>query len=289
MQAKATINTGEFNDNGQMHKSRIIREMREICQHRKRNAEGQMVLVGHWFVTSFVRRFSIYITWLFVRTGISANTTTLLTILCGLAGAALCIPHIFWLNVIGACLLMLDEVFDCVDGEIARWTKKSSLRGLYLDLAGHLLCNPLLAIICALHLYLLNGQIRYVYLAFLAYIAAQCRRGLSVNYDQIILPQIPPECRREPGVSEPPGIASQKQTGWTQMKWSFARFISRLTDFFTIRLVSLLCIFLSYAGTTKPMILAAWFFAVFGILWNVAEIVFKFFYLIPHVKHVKKI
>jgi hypothetical protein len=183
---------------------------------------------------------------------------------------------------------MLDELFDCVDGEIARWTKKSSLRGLYLDLAGHLLCNPLLAIICALHLYLLNGQIRYIYLAFLAYIAAQCRRGLSVNYDQIILPQIPPEYRREPGISTSPGIASQNQTGLIRMKWSFARFISRLTDFFTIRLVSFLCIFLSYVGTAIPLMLAAWFFAIFGILWIIADIVFKFFFLIPDVKHVKK-
>jgi phosphatidylglycerophosphate synthase len=221
--------------------------------------------------------------------GISANTTTLFAILCGLAGAALCIPHIFWLNVIGICLLVLDEIFDCVDGEIARWTKNSSLRGFYLDLAGHLFCNPLLATICALHLYLLNGQTRYIYLAFLAYGAAHCRRGLSVNYDQIILPQIPPECQRVPGVNGTAGTASQNQTGWTRRKWSFARFVSRLTDFITIRLVSFLCIFLSYTGTTKPMILAAWFFAIFGILWDVADIVFKFFYLIPGVKHVKKV
>jgi hypothetical protein len=274
--------------NSDVQKMQTIQEMREICQHRKPNAEGKMVLAGHWFVTSCVRRFSIYITWLLVRIGISANITTLLTILCGLAGAVLCIPHIFWLNIIGVCLLMLDELFDCVDGEIARWTKKSSLRGLYLDLAGHLLCNPLLAIICALHLYLLNGQIRYIYLAFLAYIAAQCRRGLSVNYDQIILPQIPPEYRREPGISTSPGIASQNQTGLIRMKWSFARFISRLTDFFTIRLVSFLCIFLSYVGTAIPLMLAAWFFAIFGILWIIADIVFKFFFLIPDVKHVKK-
>jgi phosphatidylglycerophosphate synthase len=263
--------------------------MRERCQHRKPNSEGEVVLVGHWFKTSFVCHFSMYITWLFVRIGISANTTTFLAILCGLAGAALCIPHIFWLNVIGACLLMLDEVFDCVDGEIARWTKKSSLQGLYLDLVGHLLCNPLLAIICALHLYLLNGQTRYIYLAFLAYSAAHCRRGLRVTYDQVIVPQIPPECRREPGVSTIVGTAPQDQPGWTQMIWNFARFISKFTDFLTIRLVSFLCIFLSYAGITKPLILSAWFFAIFGILWVIADIVFKFFFLVPSVRHVKKI
>jgi hypothetical protein len=267
----------------------IIQEMRLVCQLRKPNARGKMVRTGHWLNRLLVRRFSVYITWLFVRMGISANTTTLFAILSGLAGAALCIPHIFWLNVIGICLLMLDEIFDCVDGEIARWTKKSSLQGLYLDLAGHLLCNPLLAIICPLHLYLLNGQTIYIYLAFLAYIAAQCRRGLSVFYDEIILPQIPSECQRQPGASRIPEVASQNQVVWTRIKWSLARFISKFTDFYTIRLISSLCIFLSYAGTIKPMILAAWFFVVFGILWDIADFVFKFFYLIPDVKHVKKV
>jgi len=267
----------------------IIQEMRLVCQLRKPNARGKMVRTGHWLNRLLVRRFSVYITWLFVRIGISANTTTLFAILSGLAGTALCIPHIFWLNVIGICLLMLDEIFDCVDGEIARWTNKSSLRGLYLDLAGHLLCNPLLATICALHLYLLNGQIQYIYLAFLAYVAAQCRRGLSVFYDEIILPQIPPECRREHGVNEANSNATHDQLSWIKMKWSLARFISKFTDFYTIRLISSLCIFLSYAGTIKPMILAAWFFVVFGILWDIADVVFKFFYLIPDVKHVKKV
>jgi phosphatidylglycerophosphate synthase len=266
-----------------------IQAMREVCQLRKPNAQGKMVCVGLWINRLLVRRFSVYITWLFVRIGITANTTTFFTILCGLTGVAFCIPHIFWLNVIGAFLLMLELIFDCVDGEIARWTKKSSLQGLYLDLASHLLCNALLATICALHLYLMNGQIRYLLLAFVAYIAAQCRRGLTVTYDQIILPQIPPECRRELGVSTTSGFASQNQAGWMQMKWSFARFISKLTDFFTIRMVSFLCIFLSYLGTTKPLILAAWFFAIFGILWDFADIVFKFFYLIPQVKHVKRV
>jgi hypothetical protein len=284
---ESSTHIGEFNK--ELKKMVAIREMRERCQHRKPNRKGEVVLVGHWFKTSFVCHFSMYITWLFVRIGISANTTTFLAILCGLTGAALCMPHVLWLNVIGALLLILDVVFDAVDGEIARWTRKSSLKGLYLDLAGHLLCNALLATMCAMHLYLLNGQIRYMILAFLAYAAAQCRRGLRVINDQVIVPQIPLDRRREPGGIATPGIASQNQTGWIQMKWSLARLLSKFTDFITIRLVSFFCIFLSYAGITKPLILSAWFFALFGILWVIADIVFKFFFFVPSVRHVKKI
>ncbi|KPL20654.1 MAG: hypothetical protein AMJ75_11435, partial [Phycisphaerae bacterium SM1_79] len=98
----------------------IIQEMRLVCQLRKPNARGKMVRTGHWVNRLFVRRFSIYITWLFVKAGISANGTTFLGMLFGLIGVVLFIPHIFWLNVIGFFLVMLDNVLDCVDGEIAR-------------------------------------------------------------------------------------------------------------------------------------------------------------------------
>lgn len=266
-----------------------VREMREVCQLRKPNAQGKMVWVGHWFSRLLVRRFSIYITWLFVRAGISANVTTFLGLLFALAGMVLCIPHLLWLNVIGFLLLMLDTVFDCVDGEIARWTRKSSLKGVFLDLTSHLLCNALLSTICALHLYLLYGQIRYLVLAFVAYGAAQCRRGLRVIHDQIILPQIPSDYNRRPQGDTIPGSILHKQHSWTQMKWSFARLISRFTDGMTMRLASFFSILLSYAGITGPLVFFAWFFAVFGIVWVLADSLYKFYFLVPALPHVKRV
>jgi len=266
-----------------------IQQMREVCQLRKLNAQGKMVLTGHWFNKLIVRRFSIYITWLFVRAGVSANATTLLGLLFALAGVVLCIPHLLWLNVIGFFLLMLDVVFDCVDGEIARWTKKSSLKGVFLDLTSHLLCNALLSTICALHLYLLHGQTMYVILAFVAYAAAQYRRGLRVIYDQIIRPQIPPDARPRTNAAGTGDSPSHNGSALRRLKWSIARKLARLTDSMTIRLVTFFSIAVSYAGITKPLIVSAWFFAVFGILWVVADIIFKFYYMVPQIPHVKKV
>lgn len=240
-------------------------------------------MAGHWFKRHLVRHFSLYITWLFVKIGISANTTTFLMILFGLLGAALCIPHVPWLNAIGILLLMFELVFDCVDGEIARWTKKSSLRGFFLDLVSHLVCNALLATICALHLYVWHGQSRYLILAFVAYGAAQARRGLRVIYDQIIRPQIPPEARPRTYVGGTDGSV------WIRLNWSAARKLSRLTDCVTVRLVTFFSIAVTYAGITKPLIVSAWFFAVFGILWVAADIIFKFYYMVPQIPHVKKV
>jgi hypothetical protein len=134
-----------------------------------------------------------------------------------------------------------------------------------------------------------TGGVVYLWLGWSGPLSPQCRRGLEVFYDQIILPQILSEYRRQPAVKKANNNATRNQVNLTKMKWGLARFISKFTDFYTIRLISSLCIFLSYAGTIKPMILAAWFFVIFGILWDIADVVFKFFYLIPHVKHVKKI
>jgi hypothetical protein len=260
-----------------------IHEMREVCQLRRPNAQGKMVCAGHWFSRLFVRPFSIYITWLFVRAGISANATTFLGMLFAFAGVVLCVPHHLWMNVIGFILLMLDAVLDCVDGEIARWTNKSSLKGVFLDLTSHLLCNALLSTICALHLYLLNGQTRYLILAFVAYAAAQYRRGLRVIYDQILRPQIPVDAQpRTDG-------GGANDAVWTRLKWSIARKLSRLTDRGTIRFVTFFSIAVGYAGVTMPLVISAWFFAVFGMIWIVADILFKFFYMVPQIPHVKKV
>lgn len=260
-----------------------IQAMREVCQLRTLSPEGQKVVAGHWLKRRFIRHFSLYITWLFVKLGISANATTFLTILFGLLGVTLCVPHVLWLNVIGVLLLVFEYIFDCVDGEIARWTKQSSLKGFFLDLVSHLLCNALLAAIGGLHLYFWQGQSRYLILAFVAYGAAQYRRGLRVIYDQIIKPQIPPEARPKTRAAE------MGDSVLMQLKWGAARKAARLTDTVTIRIATFFSIAASYAGITEPLVICAWFFAVFGILWVAADIVFKFYYMVPQIPHVKKV
>ena len=138
-----------------------IKEMRHVCQQRRPNAQGKMVWAGHWFNRLVTRWFSIYITWLCVKFNVSANSVTFLMIVSGLTGFALCIPHLLWLNIAGAVLLLLGEFLDCVDGEVARWNKKSSLKGKYLDLVYHVLCNALVSCICGLQLYVITREGKY--------------------------------------------------------------------------------------------------------------------------------
>lgn len=264
----------------------IIKEMREVCQQRRPNANGKMVWAGHWFNRLFVRHFSIYITWLFVKMGISANGVTFLIIPTVLIGVALCVPHVLWINIAGAFFVMLAEVFDCVDGEIARWTKKSSLKGVYLDLVSHVLCNAPLSLMCGLHLYMITGKLLYLILAFIAYATVQVRLGLRDVYWATLWES---SSKGTSGES-PVYFSGSPQPGSKIGLIGMVKFLlHKFTDEMVIRLLSFAGIFLSYAGFTVPLIFLSWFFVVFGIVVIIGDFVNKYVFLVPKMKHVKKV
>ena len=91
----------------------------------------------HWTGTLYMRRLSVYLTFLLIRTPISANGVTWLMILAGAAaGPALLLPGI-WGPLLAAALAQLQMFLDCSDGEVARWRKTSSPKGIFLDQIGH--------------------------------------------------------------------------------------------------------------------------------------------------------
>lgn len=91
----------------------------------------------HWTSATYLRRVSVYLTALLVRTPISANGVTALMIIAGFsAGPALLIPGI-WGPILAVALTQLQMLLDCCDGEVARWRRTSSPRGIFLDQVGH--------------------------------------------------------------------------------------------------------------------------------------------------------
>lgn len=96
----------------------------------------------HWVGILYMRRLSVYVTRPTLRTGLSPNSLTGLMILAGLAGAAVVA---LWPGVLGAVvtvlLIQLYLLLDCVDGEVARYTGRTSTTGIYLDRVGHYLCE----------------------------------------------------------------------------------------------------------------------------------------------------
>jgi phosphatidylglycerophosphate synthase len=100
----------------------------------------------HWAGRLYVRRMSPYLTRLLLRTPITPNGVTWLMIASGLAAAALLtLPGI--VPAIGAVLLIQAQIlFDCSDGELARWLDRRSPVGVYLDRLGHVLTETALPI-----------------------------------------------------------------------------------------------------------------------------------------------
>jgi len=263
-----------------------IQEMREVCQVRKRNAKGQMVLAGYWFNALFSRRFSIYLTWAFVKMGVSANGVTFLMIPTGMIGVALYAPHILWANLAGMFLLLLAVVLDCVDGEVARWTKTSSIRGAYLDLVYHSLCLPLLSVICPLHLYVWKGEVKYLALAFAAY--AISHTMLSTRYAFVIVKSQAAEGSASDTSAPDETVQPRKRSLVTGAGHLIRKVWGRTSDQVVIQMVSAIVIIMSYAGITAPVVLVSWLMPIIGVTRVVGTIVGRYFWRVPAVGHVKK-
>ena len=100
----------------------------------ERIAQLQANRVDDGFFSTFViRRLSKPVTRLALRMGWSPNAITLTSFAIGLAAAAAFALGYRWALVIGAVLLQASIVVDCVDGEVARATRRFSTLGAWLD------------------------------------------------------------------------------------------------------------------------------------------------------------
>lgn len=99
----------------------------------------------HWVADLYLRKISPYLTRILLRLRFTPNAVTWLMILTGLGAAlSLLIPGL--LGVALALLLgQLQMLWDCCDGEIARWKKQFSPAGIFLDKLGHYLTEGSIA------------------------------------------------------------------------------------------------------------------------------------------------
>jgi phosphatidylglycerophosphate synthase len=81
----------------------------------------------------FNRRLSEPLTRLFLKTPLSPNGITLLTLLAGLIAAALFLPGGYLTGLAGAILYQFSSVLDCCDGAVARLKFRTTSFGRWLD------------------------------------------------------------------------------------------------------------------------------------------------------------
>lgn len=120
-----------------------IAQIRAVCQppsvRGRRNSE-------HWVADVYLRRLSPYLTSVLLRTSITANQVTWLMVGTGIATAlVILIPG---LPGAGAALILgqLQMLWDCSDGEVARWRGTTSPLGVFIDRVGHYTTEGLIPI-----------------------------------------------------------------------------------------------------------------------------------------------
>lgn len=100
----------------------------------------------HWAGRLYMRRLSPYVTWAGARAGLAPNHLTAAMIGCGVAAGVVLALGGPVSAVVAAVLVQCYLLLDCSDGELARWSGRTSIAGVYLDRLGHYLAEAALLI-----------------------------------------------------------------------------------------------------------------------------------------------
>jgi phosphatidylglycerophosphate synthase len=98
----------------------------------------------HWFGRLYMRKLSPYATLVFARAGWSPNAVTVAFMVSGVAAGVLTAVPGLPAAIGVALLIQLYLLFDCSDGELARYTRRFSATGIYLDRMGHYISEAVL-------------------------------------------------------------------------------------------------------------------------------------------------
>jgi phosphatidylglycerophosphate synthase len=118
--------------------------MNEITQLRKQYTPDKISVDKENPVLYYVLRpLSFYLTIPCIKMGLSANQVTFIGMGIGIAGCLMLGLGVYWSMIVGAILLILNDVCDVVDGNIARYNNTSSTYGGYLDdvISGEIIPN----------------------------------------------------------------------------------------------------------------------------------------------------
>jgi phosphatidylglycerophosphate synthase len=138
-----------------------------------------------FFSVYVLRRFSKLLTWVAVKVGATPNQVTIASFAIGLYAAFLFAQGDFWSILLGAVLLQVSIIVDCVDGELARYTRKFSELGAWLDAITDRVKEYAVFLGLAYGAYVQNGQNLWLLAALL--MTLQTFRHLSdYNFSQVV-------------------------------------------------------------------------------------------------------
>lgn len=91
----------------------------------------------HWAGRLYMRDLSPYVSTMFVRLGVPPNPITYLMMVFGVLSGVVVALGGLWSAILAAVFIQIYLLLDCSDGEVARYTGRTSVAGIYLDRIGH--------------------------------------------------------------------------------------------------------------------------------------------------------
>ncbi len=112
----------------------FLAELRERCQTRPEK-------ITRWMSRYFYRKISIYLTYVFIQMGWSANAVTLVALVPALVGLYFYMQGTPMGYLYGSLMMGLFLLIDYCDGEVARYRKENTMTGLYIELFANYFVN----------------------------------------------------------------------------------------------------------------------------------------------------
>ena len=134
-----------------------IKELRKVCQPFESydNLDEKII-----------RKFSIYLTVVFIKLKFTANMVTMVSFFVGILASILILIDMNFVFY-SLALLWIIKILDYVDGEIARYNKTSSLSGLFLDRINSVVL-PIFTLVFSIEMYFKTDSQLLLYFGVLA-------------------------------------------------------------------------------------------------------------------------
>ncbi len=189
-----------------------IAELRKICQTTAKKDKSNVYM-------RYVCRFlSIYGTRLLLPTKITANQVSVAMIAAGFISCFFFLSDSPALFALGAFLLQIWYLIDCMDGEVARYRhyqatgsvvidkRQSSLTGLYYDMINHYIVNFLVPSTIGFGLFQATGHAGWILLGLLGALAQVLMLAMHDAQSRAILAHLKKYARVEP-------VSEKQETG----------------------------------------------------------------------------
>lgn len=154
-----------------------IEELKKICQDRPNKRD--------FYMWGIIRKISIYLTWFFIKTPITPNQLTILSIIFGLIGSLFFLFSNPWYWVIGWFVINVHLILDQCDGEVAYYKKRITKFGYFFDEISHPIVNLFFLLMVTIGIFNMTKNAIYLFLGGLLILSISIFRMFGLYDDYV--------------------------------------------------------------------------------------------------------